>query len=135
MSVLDLDDLPTIRRRRPDEIGGEWDYLRGLPPKVRRRLVGAGLLGTSLGVAPDQLTEEINHRLGADLQTCDAVALWCREALRTIEERQREARRRRERQRAREAGFRSWWEYRTALYRDRGASSVHAYAIAQGWRS
>lgn len=131
--ILDVTRLDPVRPRRPHERGGEWDLLRGLPPRTLRRLRGARLLGVAGGVGPDDLADQVRRQAG-EMTDCDALTLWEREASRMIEERRREARRRRERRIADRAGCDSWWSYRASLAAAAGHPSVHSYAKARGWR-
>lgn len=133
--ILDDADLYHLRPRRAGENGGEWDMVRSWPRKVRRQLTGTGHLGNQYGIAPDQLAHDLAEHHGLNLSTCDALDLWRRELLRILAGRRREQHQRRHLKVARRAGFATYYEYRTELYRQRGAESVHAYALACGWRT
>lgn len=135
LTARDVDSLH-LRPRRPDETGGEWDVVRNWPPKVLRRLRGAGFIGRRGGLAPDQLAWELYDRLG-DVSIDDALEAWKKAVLELLVQRRRANRAHRELKLAKRAGYPTWHAYRTALYRDRlddGSITEHHYCKERGWR-
>jgi hypothetical protein len=99
--------------------GGEWDSLRAVPVRTRRRLTGAGWLVRD-GLAPDQL-QHIMWEAGAPTPDIDsAVTLYVRLSVAAIGETRAERYRRQFRARDRrafEAGWRSYGAMRWRLSR------------------
>jgi len=94
--------------------GGEWDEVRAISRKVRRRLIGAGLMHPR-GMAPDQLAEVVGDWFGRDFTADELVAWYVWHGLQTIEQRRTAARARTYRRRdarARAEGFRSFYHRR-----------------------
>lgn len=60
--------------------GGEWDAVRAISRRTRRRLIGAGWL-RARGVAPDQLAELLGAYFGRDFTSCEAVDWYVRHSL------------------------------------------------------
>lgn len=123
-----------LRSRRPHEVGGEWDVVRGWPPRVLRRLRGAGYLGVRYGLAPDQLAHDLEQLVGP----CDvdeALEAWRAAVEQLLLERRRYSRRRRETRLAQRHGV-DWYTYRALKYSDRYDEpvTVHEHARRQGWR-
>lgn len=113
-------------KRKP---GGEWDYLRVLPIRTRRRLTGAGFM-SKYGMAPDEFADVIRDNapgMGGKGDT-ECIAWFVGHALLALKERRRAEHYDRHLayarangassyyalrdQRARAAGFRSFWHMR-----------------------
>lgn len=101
----------------PDE-GGEWDEVRSISRKTKRRLVGAGMMRPG-GLPPDVLAEVVSDWFGRPMEPCEVVQWYVRECVKTLDRRivERNARTYRTRDgQAREQGFQSFWyrrKYRT----------------------
>jgi hypothetical protein len=67
---------PVQYRPKPTEVrpGGEWDYLRALPKRTRRRLIGAGYLSPR-GERPDVVAGWIIDRVPG-IETTDEAIAW-----------------------------------------------------------
>lgn len=113
--------------------GGEWDPLRALPTRTRRRLAGAGYL-TSYGERPDVFAELIVDRVAGIETVDDALDWYVRTSLRAIDERRRQAHRTRHLRTARQHGAASYYEHRTNVARfEHGFRSLWHYRKAKGW--
>lgn len=60
--------------------GGEWDAVRAISRRTRRRLIGAGWL-RARGLAPDQMAEVLGAHFGRDFTSCEAVEWYVRHSL------------------------------------------------------
>ena len=116
------------------QVGGEWDAVRSLPLRVRRKLTGARYMSAH-GPAPDQFAEIIRHRVpGEDSMTDDDVVAWyVREALRAIRERRTARQRDVKRAIAKRAGVNSYYEYRRLQAQAAGFDSFWAYRQHRKW--
>lgn len=98
---------------RPGE-GGEWDEVRSLPRRTKRRLIGAGMM-RPYGMAPDQLAQVVSDWFGRDMDPCETVRWYVRNCLMILDARvvARNARTYRNRDSAsREQGFISFYHRR-----------------------
>lgn len=115
-NIIGGESLATWNSRRPN--GGEWDALRAVPLRTRRRLTGAGYLSLR-GMLPDEFSDLL-ERNGVK----DPIPWYIRTALLAIDEKHAARRRAREKalaptglfqhrdQLAKAAGFRSYYDYR-----------------------
>lgn len=116
MSYYDLDHVCNGNRlvSSPRGSGGEYDALRDLSTRERRRLIGHGFLSPR-GLAPDVLAQYLSSYFGRDFSSCEAVEFYLDNARRAVRERRSTYHARvyaRRNERARRAGFRSLWQYR-----------------------
>lgn len=115
--------------------GGEWDALRSVPLKRRRRLTGAGYLRRD-GMAPDQLAELIRTygpAGSASWGTCECIDWYVRTALRALDERRTAHHYDRHLAYAKACGKRSYYALRDAAAQEAGYSSLWQYRKAMGW--
>jgi hypothetical protein len=117
------------RTRQP---GGEWDTIRALPPRSRRRLVGARWLRRD-GLPPDVAATIICDAVGDVRTTCEAMQWYCRTALVAIDEARREAHRDRHARAARRLGARSYYDVRATRAVLAGYPSLWHERVARGW--
>ena len=115
--------------RRP---GGEWDALRALSRRTRRRLIGAGHLRPS-GLEPDVAAELIRSQVAGVASVDDAIDWYVSTCLAAIAEARTEAGRRRRRRLAQRSNHPTYYAYRTAWALARGYPSVWAMRRARGW--
>lgn len=97
--------------------GGEWDALRSLPLRLRRRMIGARMLRPG-ALDPDQVADRLADYFGREFSTCEAVDWYvdnCRRELRHRDDTRHAAIYRRRVERLQRAGFRSLWHYRTEV--------------------
>lgn len=113
----------TLRSSLLGQTGGEWDSLRLLPARTRRRLIGARY-ATPGGLAPDQLAELVRGRVAGIHTTDDAIMWYVRTCLTAIDEARLLAGRRRKLAVARRNGHLTYYQYRTELARAKGYGSV-----------
>jgi hypothetical protein len=127
-----LDTLTDGSRLRPPdrtETGGEWDGVRQLGTRTRRRLAG-GRYVRSTGYAPDVLAHTAAHILGKELEADEFVDMYVRLAEGQMDENQsRESQlfmeqRRRDRL-ATKHGCKSFANYRDQQARALGFSSLY----------
>jgi hypothetical protein len=71
-------------------IGGEWDYIRSLPIRTRRRLTGAGFMAKDC-MTPDDFADLIRRNVPhlANLGDTNCHAWYVQHALMALAERQR----------------------------------------------
>ena len=108
----------------PRGAGGEWDALRDLGRRERRRLIGHGFLSAK-GLAPDVLAEYLGSWFGRDFTADEAVEFYLDNARRAVAERRRTRHSRiyeRRNTRAQRAGYRSLWHYRREVLGQRSRS-------------
>lgn len=117
------------RHRQP---GGEWDAIRSLPPRARRRLIGARLL-TLDGLMPDVAGEVIARAVPEVDDTCAAMRWYVRVGLASIDEARRVAHRHRHERLARAEGARSYYDLRSTRAVLDGYASLWALRQARGW--
>lgn len=131
--VVDGNRLLYMPARCLGGLGGEWDWLRALSAKQRRRLIGAGWL-SRVGERPDVLADAIIREVGG-VETLDEALTWyVRHALAAIPEARREAHRRRHDRRARALGFPSYYHLRAATAREHGHGSFWHMRKDRGWK-
>lgn len=111
---------------------GEWDWLRALPRRTRRRLAGAGYL-TATGERPDVLADMICANVPGVSTSCDAMAWYVATALRAIIEGRRESHRHRHARFARSKGHATYYAYRRAVALEHGHGSVWHMRKDRGW--
>jgi hypothetical protein len=117
-------------KRKP---GGEWDYIRALPIRTRRRLTGAGFMARE-AMRPDEFADMLRRNVPhlADLGDTDCHAWYVKHALLALTERRQAEHHDRHLayalasgapsyyalrdQRARAAGYRSFWHQRKASH-------------------
>jgi hypothetical protein len=130
--VMAGDTIATWNRHR--QPGGEWDAIRALPIRTRRRLTAAGMMRRD-GLMPDVAAERIIREVPGVGDLDAALAWWARTALAAIGERRRvidaDARHRY----ARRNGHGTHYALRSAQARAAGHRSVWAMRQARGWKS
>lgn len=112
----------------PASHGGEWDALRSIPRRIRRRMIGARMLRRG-ALDPDQVAERLGDYFGREFSSCEAVEWYldnCRRELRHRDDTRHAAIYRRRNERARRAGFRSLWHYRVEVLGHRRSCRVAA---------
>jgi hypothetical protein len=127
-----LDTLTDSSRLRPpesDEVGGEWDGVRQLGTRTRRRLAGGGYVRAN-GYSPDVLAHTAAHVLGKELDACEFTDMYVRLAEGQMDENQsRESQQfmeqRRRNRLAGEHGCKSFASYRDMQARKLGFKSLY----------
>ena len=117
------------RTRQP---GGEWDVIRSLPPRTRRRLTGAGFFSAG-GLMPDVAADLIVSGVGGVDTVDDALRWYVRTATEAIRQARRGAEANRRAKQAARLGVGSFYEVRVAQARAAGHRSLWAYRQARGW--
>lgn len=139
--VTNGEPLPTWNRDRgrlawgqTREPGGEWDYIRALPIKTRRRLAGAGFMARS-AMEPDVFADMIrSHAPGmSGASDAECHAWFVRHALLAIAERRRVHHRDRHHAFAQDEGHPSYYALRDARARSAGHRSLWHLRKARGW--
>ncbi|HWL44574.1 MAG TPA: hypothetical protein VNQ73_16660 [Ilumatobacter sp.] len=136
--VWALDELDRVMRgdaiasRSGCRPGGEWDALRALPVRVRRRLLGAGYLRPG-GLEPDVAADLIASQVPGVGSVDAAIEWYVRTCLAAIAEARTDAGRRRRAQLARRGGHSTYYAYRSEWARDRGHQSVWHMRRDRGW--
>jgi hypothetical protein len=118
-------------KRKP---GGEWDYIRALPIKTRRRLTGAGYMAKN-AMQPDDFADMI-RRNGPNtgrLSDYECHAWYVSMALRALTERRRAEHRDRHLAYARSRGAPSYYALRNAEAFLDGYDSLWHKRKAMGW--
>lgn len=131
MSITGGNALATYHGQK----GAEWDVLRDVPLRTRRRLTSAGLMARD-GEKPDVFCDLLVTYGGGEAERFDGynpLAWWLREAVRALDERQSAVRKDRRRRLARRHGDRSYYAYRVAWCRERGYPSLWSYRQAMRW--
>lgn len=136
--LLDLADRMSagMALRYDPHGGGEHDYVRHLPRRTRRTLVGAGYLtGPRRGERPDVFADCVRDHLPAGTQMTDSDALdyWVRLVLRGLTERRTARRAARRRRLHLAAGHPTEYAYRTAHAIGAGFASFWQYRKARQW--
>jgi len=101
--------------------GGEWDEVRSIPRRTRRRLIGAGMMSPR-GMAPDVLADIVSDWFGRDMDSCETVRWYVRSCVLILDQRRvaRDARTYRQRDRlAKDRGFISFYHQRRTRERQR----------------
>lgn len=122
-SVTRWEPMPTWNRDR--QPGGEWDYIRSLPIKTRRRLTSAGYMAKH-GMQPDKFADMIREYAPGmrNLSDGECHAWYVKHALLALAERRRAQHYDRHLAYARHLGHPTYY----ALRRARG-SSDHRVAV------
>jgi len=122
-----LASSPSSRHAEP-----EWDPILSMPPKVLRRLRGAGFMRRG-AMQPDVLAALIIDRV-PEVETIDDAMRWyVRTALEAIEERRRERHHARHLRVAKSCGHRTYYEHRSEYARSLGYRSLYDMRKAKGW--
>lgn len=103
--------------------GGEFDYLRGLPRRTIKRLIGAGYL-SPYGLMPDVAADYIAEYVSGIDSTDDAMRWYVRMAIAAIDERRMIARRERDERLINRRGFPTYYAMRNAAARSAGYKSL-----------
>jgi len=141
LNAVGNEPLPTWNRNRgrigmdgKRKPGGEWDYIRSLPIKTRRRLTGAGYMAKN-AMAPDEfadmLRNNVPHLAGRGDTECHAW--FVKHALLALTERRRADRYDRHLAYARSRGAPSYYALRNAEAFLDGYDSLWQMRKAKGW--
>ncbi len=112
--------------------GGEWDTLKGLPPRTQRRLTGAGYL-TPKGMKPDEASDIITEHVNDVSDHDTAIEWYAKTALGAMGESRKVARRGREQRQAESQGYKSIHQLRTFQAVLEGHDTYAAKRKARGW--
>lgn len=66
--------------------GGEWDEVRSISRRSRRRLIGAGMMSPR-GLAPDVLADIVSDWFGRDMDACETVQWYVRNSIAELDRR------------------------------------------------
>jgi len=140
-SVLGGEPMPTWNRNRGHrgmdgkrKPGGEWDYIRALPLKTRRRLTGAGYMAKN-AMSPDDFADMIRRYapgMGSAGDT-ECHAWYVKHALLALTERRQADRYDRHLAYARSRGAPSYYALRNAEAFLDGYDSLWHKRKAKGW--
>jgi hypothetical protein len=114
--------------------GGEWDYIKSLPIRTRRRLTGAGFMSL-YAMNPDEFADLIRNNapnMGGRGDT-ECHQWYVRHALLALDERRRAEHYDRHLAYARARGSSTYYELRDWEARQRGYRSYWHYRKARGW--
>jgi hypothetical protein len=133
LRVVGAEVMPTWNRDRRNA-GGEWDYIRSMPLRTRKRLTSAGYMGKH-AMGPDKFADLIRHNVpGArNLSDGECHDWYVGLALRALAERRRVRGAERKQRLARRAGASSYYELRGAQARAEGYRSYWHMRKAKGW--